>query len=187
MPGKAPAVENWDELVRDVVRLASELRLQARSQVRSARRSWGAVRKSDVVVTQPETRRSCFCNAPGRLRMPTRCAALASFAFLSLACSRSDRSHADAGRGQATTAVAGTSSDAEILDVRSTAVDMRTESIPDDGSAAASGGRTGAGGATPGSGGAPGSGGGGGAGGWTDLLPNGDFEQGSGDTPAVWQ
>jgi hypothetical protein len=38
--------------------LASDLGLAARTQVRVARRIWGAVRKIDVVLTQTETRRT---------------------------------------------------------------------------------------------------------------------------------
>ncbi len=58
MPGRAIAVQNGDELVRAVVALAAQLGLQARTQVRVARRIWGAVRKIDVVLTQTETRRT---------------------------------------------------------------------------------------------------------------------------------
>jgi hypothetical protein len=58
MPGRAIAVQNGDELVRAVVALATELGLKARTQVRVARRIWGAVRRIDVVLTQTETRRT---------------------------------------------------------------------------------------------------------------------------------
>ncbi len=58
MPGRATAVSNGDELVKDVLALAGELGLQARTQVRVARRIWGAVRRIDVVLTHPETRRT---------------------------------------------------------------------------------------------------------------------------------
>jgi len=58
MPGRAAAVRNGDELVTNVLTLAGELGLQARTQVRVARRIWGAVRKIDVVLTQAETRRT---------------------------------------------------------------------------------------------------------------------------------
>ncbi|MES1171755.1 MAG: PD-(D/E)XK nuclease superfamily protein [Bacteroidota bacterium] len=58
MPGRATAVANGDELVTNVLALAAELGLQARTQVRVARRIWGAVRKIDVVLTQAETRRT---------------------------------------------------------------------------------------------------------------------------------
>jgi len=58
MPGRATAVKNGDELVTDVVALAVELGLKARTQVRVARRIWGAVRRIDVVLTHTETRRT---------------------------------------------------------------------------------------------------------------------------------
>jgi hypothetical protein len=58
MPGRATAVKNGDELVTDVVTLAVELGLKARTQVRVARRIWGAVRRIDVVLTHAETRRT---------------------------------------------------------------------------------------------------------------------------------
>jgi hypothetical protein len=58
MPGRATAVKNGDELVSEVLALAADLGLAARTQVRVARRIWGAIRKIDVVLTQPETRRT---------------------------------------------------------------------------------------------------------------------------------
>jgi hypothetical protein len=58
MPGRATAVTNGDQLVTDVLALAGELGLSTRTQVRVARRIWGAVRKIDVVLTHPETRRT---------------------------------------------------------------------------------------------------------------------------------
>jgi hypothetical protein len=58
MPGRATAVANGDDLVQKVVTLASTLGLQARTQVRVARRIWGAVRKIDVVLTEKSTRRT---------------------------------------------------------------------------------------------------------------------------------
>jgi hypothetical protein len=58
MPGLATAVKNGDELVNRVLALAGELGLAARTQVRVARRIWGAVRKIDVVLTHHETRRT---------------------------------------------------------------------------------------------------------------------------------
>jgi hypothetical protein len=58
MAGKATAVQNGDDLVREVVKLAGDLQLATRTQVRVARRIWGAVRKIDVVLTQTETRRT---------------------------------------------------------------------------------------------------------------------------------
>jgi len=58
MAGRATAVENVEDLVREVLKLASHLGLASRTQVRVARRIWGAVRKIDVVLTQTETRRT---------------------------------------------------------------------------------------------------------------------------------
>jgi len=51
-------VQTGDELVRDVAAMAAGLGLQVRTQVRVARRIWGAVRKIDVVLTHVETRRT---------------------------------------------------------------------------------------------------------------------------------
>ena len=58
MPGRATAVSNGDDLVVKVLALAGELGLETRTQVKVARRIWGAVRKIDVVLTQRETRRT---------------------------------------------------------------------------------------------------------------------------------
>ena len=58
MPGRATAVKNGEELVLEVLALAAALGLEARTQVRVARRIWGAVRRIDVVLTQRETRRT---------------------------------------------------------------------------------------------------------------------------------
>src|SRR5437016_2943900 len=58
MAGKALAVSNGDELVRAVVAMAHELGLEATEQVRVARRIWGAVRRIDVILTHPETRKT---------------------------------------------------------------------------------------------------------------------------------
>ena len=57
MPGRATAVANGDDLVKAVIALAGPLNLQAKEQVRVARRIWGAVRKIDVVLTEPVTRK----------------------------------------------------------------------------------------------------------------------------------
>ena len=51
-------MKTGDDLVRDVAALASGLGLQVRTQVRVARRIWGAIRKIDVVLTHVETRRT---------------------------------------------------------------------------------------------------------------------------------
>jgi hypothetical protein len=58
MAGKATAVESGDELVVKVVKLSESLGLTARTQVRVARRIWGAVRRIDVVLTEPQTRKT---------------------------------------------------------------------------------------------------------------------------------
>src|SRR5947209_16912390 len=58
MAGKALAVSNGDELVGAVVAMANELGLEATEQVRVARRIWGAVRRIDVVLTHPQTRKT---------------------------------------------------------------------------------------------------------------------------------
>ena len=58
MPGKATAVKSGDEFVQAVAQLANSLGLQVRTQVRVARRIWGAVRRIDVVLTHVETRRT---------------------------------------------------------------------------------------------------------------------------------
>lgn len=58
MPGRATAVSNGDDLVKAVAQLARELGLEAKEQVRVARRIWGAVRRIDVVLTHPQTRKT---------------------------------------------------------------------------------------------------------------------------------
>jgi hypothetical protein len=58
MSGRATAVSNGDDLVKAVIQLARELGLEAKEQVRVARRIWGAVRKIDVVLTHPQTRKT---------------------------------------------------------------------------------------------------------------------------------
>ena len=58
MPGRATAVFTGDELVQRVKQLALSLGLQARTQVRVARRIWGAIRRIDIVLTHEETRRT---------------------------------------------------------------------------------------------------------------------------------
>jgi hypothetical protein len=58
MAGKALAVSNGEELVRAVVAMANELGLETTEQVRVARRIWGAVRRIDIVLTHPQTRKT---------------------------------------------------------------------------------------------------------------------------------
>src|SRR3954449_6785974 len=58
MPGIAKAVYNGDDLVKEFVKLARGLELETKEQVRVARRIWGAIRRIDVVVTHPQTRKT---------------------------------------------------------------------------------------------------------------------------------
>src|SRR6185295_12414896 len=58
MPGRALAVANGDDLAKAVVCLGHELGLEAREQVRVARRIWGAERYIDVVLIHPQTRKT---------------------------------------------------------------------------------------------------------------------------------
>jgi hypothetical protein len=45
-------------LVKAVAQLAHDLGLEAKEQVRVARRIWGAVRRIDVILTHPQTRKT---------------------------------------------------------------------------------------------------------------------------------
>jgi len=58
MAGRATAVASGDELVTRVSQLALELGLEIKKQVRVARRIWGAIRRIDVVITHPQTRKT---------------------------------------------------------------------------------------------------------------------------------
>ncbi len=58
MAGRALAVQNGDGLAKAVVALGQELGLEAREQVRVARRIWGAVRHIDVVLIHPGSRKT---------------------------------------------------------------------------------------------------------------------------------
>ena len=58
VPGRAQAVKSGAELVNAVAEMGSDLRLEVKLQVRVARRIWGAIRKIDVVLTHPETRKT---------------------------------------------------------------------------------------------------------------------------------
>jgi hypothetical protein len=58
MPGRARAVASGNQLVQAVTELGHELGLEVNQQVRVARRIWGAVRRIDVVLTHPETRKT---------------------------------------------------------------------------------------------------------------------------------
>lgn len=65
MPGRRTATVSGAELTARVVALAEELGLDGRTNVVVGRRLWGAIRKTDVVVTDPTTRRTlgleCKC------------------------------------------------------------------------------------------------------------------------------
>lgn len=58
MPGGSVAVESGRQLEHQVIAIAARLGLQARNQVRVAKRIWGADRYIDVVVTEKESRQS---------------------------------------------------------------------------------------------------------------------------------
>jgi hypothetical protein len=57
MPGLATAVTSGDLLTKEVVVLVNSLGLVARVQVKVGRRIWGAERKIDIVVTNPDDRK----------------------------------------------------------------------------------------------------------------------------------
>jgi hypothetical protein len=57
MPGRSTAVVNGTDLKNRVVALASQLGLESRTEVRVARRIWGAERCIDVVLTRADTGR----------------------------------------------------------------------------------------------------------------------------------
>lgn len=58
MPGKATAVQNGDELVQEVVKIAKKLGLETKEQFHVARRIWGANRKIDVVLVESKSRKT---------------------------------------------------------------------------------------------------------------------------------
>ncbi len=58
MPGKARAVSSGNQLVQAVAELGRDLGLEVKQQVRVARRIWGAVRHIDIVLTDPQTRKT---------------------------------------------------------------------------------------------------------------------------------
>lgn len=55
MAGKASAVASGSELRDKVAKLAADLGLDVRTEVRVGRRLWGAVRSIDVVLTRRDT------------------------------------------------------------------------------------------------------------------------------------
>ncbi|HEY4423009.1 MAG TPA: PD-(D/E)XK nuclease superfamily protein [Pyrinomonadaceae bacterium] len=58
MPGKGKAVTSGDQLARAVSELGKDLGLEVKQQVQVARRIWGAVRRIDVVLIDPQTRKT---------------------------------------------------------------------------------------------------------------------------------
>ena len=58
MPGKATAVQNGDELVQEVVKIAKKLGLETKEQFHVARRIWGANRKIDVILIEAKSRKT---------------------------------------------------------------------------------------------------------------------------------
>ena len=58
MPGKGKAVTSGDQLARAVSDLGKDLGLEVKQQVQVARRIWGAVRRIDVVLIDPQTRKT---------------------------------------------------------------------------------------------------------------------------------
>ncbi|MFQ5651511.1 MAG: PD-(D/E)XK nuclease superfamily protein [bacterium] len=57
MPGTSTAPRKGEELKQRVVELADTLGLRAETEVKAARRLWGAKRRIDVVLTQELTRK----------------------------------------------------------------------------------------------------------------------------------
>ncbi|MBI5773548.1 MAG: hypothetical protein HZA89_07380 [Verrucomicrobia bacterium] len=58
MPGKATAVQNGDELVQEVIKIARKLGLETKEQFHVARRIWGANRKIDVILIEGKSRKT---------------------------------------------------------------------------------------------------------------------------------
>ncbi len=58
MPGTANAVASGQDLERAVSHIGEDLGLKVRAQVRVGKRIWGADRRIDVVLTDPDTRLS---------------------------------------------------------------------------------------------------------------------------------
>jgi hypothetical protein len=58
LPGRGTAVASGAALRDRVIDLCISLGLEARKEVKLGRRLWGAVRSIDVVITDPDTRRS---------------------------------------------------------------------------------------------------------------------------------
>ena len=58
MAGRATAVASGEELTRAVAALGASLGLEVRQQYQVGRRIWGAVRRIDIVLTHPQTRKT---------------------------------------------------------------------------------------------------------------------------------
>jgi len=58
MAGKGRAVASGDQLARAVAELGNELGLEVKQQFQVARRIWGALRRIDVVLVDPQTRKT---------------------------------------------------------------------------------------------------------------------------------
>ncbi|MCC7300542.1 MAG: hypothetical protein IT583_05640 [Verrucomicrobia bacterium] len=58
MAGKATAVKNGDDLVKEVVKIAGKLGLETKEQFHVARRIWGANRKIDVILIESKSRKT---------------------------------------------------------------------------------------------------------------------------------
>jgi hypothetical protein len=58
MPGRATSTHSGRSLTARVETLGLELGLEVRKEVRVGRRLWGAIRRIDVVLTDPGTRRT---------------------------------------------------------------------------------------------------------------------------------
>jgi hypothetical protein len=58
MPGKATAVHNGDELVKEVIKIAKKLGLETKEQFHVARRIWGANRRIDAVLVEAKSRKT---------------------------------------------------------------------------------------------------------------------------------
>jgi hypothetical protein len=58
MPGKANAVKAGDDLVKEVIKIATKLGLETKEQFHVARRIWGANRNIDVILIDPKSRKT---------------------------------------------------------------------------------------------------------------------------------
>jgi hypothetical protein len=67
MPGRARATFTGQSLVAEVRRIGERLGLTVHTEVRVGRRLWGAIRRIDVVLIDPQTRRTLGleCKAQG--------------------------------------------------------------------------------------------------------------------------